>query len=138
MWSGSQATIPAGWALCDGSQGTPNLSGKFIRGTSPGQNPSDGGGSTSHTHVYKKVPQHKHDITDKEHSHSIPNNIALDFSNSYGGSFGAGPIRGPWGTETTSKATGITSTDNGGVVDPSTESGEHLPPYYYLAYIMKL
>ena len=30
MWSGTIATIPAGWALCDGTNGTPNLTGKFI------------------------------------------------------------------------------------------------------------
>lgn len=30
MWSGSIASIPAGWALCDGSHGTPDLRDKFI------------------------------------------------------------------------------------------------------------
>ena len=30
MWSGSIASIPAGWYLCDGSNGTPNLSDRFI------------------------------------------------------------------------------------------------------------
>ena len=28
------SSIPSGWALCDGSNGTPNLIGKFIRGGS--------------------------------------------------------------------------------------------------------
>ena len=31
MWSGSLASIPAGWNLCDGSNGTPNLIAKFVR-----------------------------------------------------------------------------------------------------------
>ena len=30
LWSGSIATIPSGWALCDGSSGTPNLTAKFV------------------------------------------------------------------------------------------------------------
>lgn len=30
MWSGSQATIPAGWHLCDGTAGTPNLTNRFL------------------------------------------------------------------------------------------------------------
>ena len=30
MWSGSIAKIPAGWALCDGSNGTPDLRDRFI------------------------------------------------------------------------------------------------------------
>ena len=32
MWKGSVATIPAGWALCDGSNGTPDLRDKFVVG----------------------------------------------------------------------------------------------------------
>lgn len=32
MWSGSIATIPDGWALCDGNEGRPNLKDKFIIG----------------------------------------------------------------------------------------------------------
>lgn len=34
MWSGSVASIPAGWALCDGASGTgtPDLSGRFVVG----------------------------------------------------------------------------------------------------------
>lgn len=31
MWSGLITDIPKGYALCDGTNGTPNLSGKFIR-----------------------------------------------------------------------------------------------------------
>jgi microcystin-dependent protein len=36
MWSGAIADIPAGWALCDGTQGTPNLKGRFIVGYDAG------------------------------------------------------------------------------------------------------
>lgn len=32
MWSGTIEDIPALWALCDGTNGTPNLKGKFIVG----------------------------------------------------------------------------------------------------------
>jgi hypothetical protein len=32
LWSGSIASIPTGWALCNGSNGTPNLMDKFIIG----------------------------------------------------------------------------------------------------------
>ena len=32
MWSGT--TVPSGWALCDGTNGTPNLKNKFIMGSS--------------------------------------------------------------------------------------------------------
>lgn len=32
MWSGSIASIPANWALCDGTGGTPNLQDRFVIG----------------------------------------------------------------------------------------------------------
>lgn len=32
MWSGTIATIPTGWALCNGSNGTPDLRDRFIIG----------------------------------------------------------------------------------------------------------
>jgi hypothetical protein len=37
MWSGSFASIPAGWKLCDGSSGTPDLRNRFIVGATPSQ-----------------------------------------------------------------------------------------------------
>src|SRR6185369_12127575 len=32
MWSGSIATVPSGWAFCDGNNGTPDLRDKFVVG----------------------------------------------------------------------------------------------------------
>jgi hypothetical protein len=32
MWSGTIATIPSGWYLCNGTNGTPNLTNRFIIG----------------------------------------------------------------------------------------------------------
>ncbi len=40
MWSGTNASIPPGWALCDGGNGTPDLTDKFILSVSSGaENP---------------------------------------------------------------------------------------------------
>lgn len=48
MWSGLAANIPSGWYLCNGSNGTPDLRGKFIKGAT--LNPGTTGGSATHTH----------------------------------------------------------------------------------------
>ena len=32
MWSGDQTTVPYGWAICDGDNGTPDLRNKFVVG----------------------------------------------------------------------------------------------------------
>jgi hypothetical protein len=39
MWSGTLATVPTGWALCDGTNGTPDLRDKFVWGVSSSQDP---------------------------------------------------------------------------------------------------
>jgi len=51
MWSGSAANIPPGWALCDGTNGTPDLRDKFIIAAGGTYSPGATGGSTSHTHT---------------------------------------------------------------------------------------
>jgi microcystin-dependent protein len=60
MWSGAASAIPSGWNLCDGSNGTPNLVGKFIKG---GSTAGATGGSTStgeHTLTTAQMPSHSH------------------------------------------------------------------------------
>ena len=49
-WSGAVADIPGGWALCDGTNGTPDLRNRFIVGAGDTYNPNDTGGSLSHIH----------------------------------------------------------------------------------------
>lgn len=64
MWHGSLASIPAGWVLCDGTNGTPNLIDKFVQGVATsGTNPGATGGATNkttaghgHTYNYEASP----------------------------------------------------------------------------------
>ena len=69
MWSGSAAAIPSGWNLCDGTNGTPNLIGKFIKSASTA---GGTGGSNTHSHTHTlsagahtlstaEMPSHNHD-----------------------------------------------------------------------------
>lgn len=56
LWNSSIGSIPTGWALCDGNNGTPNLTDKFIIGAGSTYSIGDiGGSSTSgvgeHTHT---------------------------------------------------------------------------------------
>jgi hypothetical protein len=46
MWSGAPEAIPAGWTLCDGTNGTPNLSGRFIVGYDEGNTDYNKPGNT--------------------------------------------------------------------------------------------
>jgi hypothetical protein len=50
MWSGSRAGIPAGWLLCDGTNGTPDLRNRFVMGAAAGEDPGAIAGSATHSH----------------------------------------------------------------------------------------
>lgn len=70
MWSGEETNIPDGWALCDGTNGTPDLRGRFIIGSNSKYKVHSQGGSTTinlkHTHEYegttKRTPDYAPDI----------------------------------------------------------------------------
>jgi microcystin-dependent protein len=60
MWSGAVSSIPSGWALCNGANGTPNLRNRFIVGAGGNYNPGDTGGSNSVTLTTSQIPAHSH------------------------------------------------------------------------------
>ena len=60
MWHGLLSTIPSGWVLCDGNNGTPNLLDRFIQQVpNASTDPTQMGGATSKTTL--------------GHTHSVPN-----------------------------------------------------------------
>lgn len=67
MWSGSIANIPEGWVLCNGSNGTPPLSGKFVVGydsSDPSYNAiGKTGGEKQTTLNIDQIPAHNHSGT---------------------------------------------------------------------------
>lgn len=51
-WSGTIVNIPAGWILCDGAGGSPDLRNRFVVGAGDTYNPDDSGGSVNHNHPF--------------------------------------------------------------------------------------
>jgi len=131
MWSGSVGSVPSGWNLCDGTNGTPNLVNRFVVGAGSTYSVGSTGGSTdaivvSHTHTATSV------VTDPGHLHSYTtSNLTIDANNG-GNRAGASTT-----LNTASATTGITvATTNSSTGTSGTNA--NLPPYYALAYIMKL
>jgi microcystin-dependent protein len=140
LWSGSVASIPSGWALCNGSNGTPDLRNRFVVGAGSTYAVNGTGGSAdaivvSHTHTATST------VTDPGHFHTTTWSNINDFNQGGATPPGAEAFpddnTGTFTINTDSKTTGITV---GTTVASAGSSGTNanLPPYYALAYIMKL
>lgn len=73
MWSGSIASVPTGWSLCNGSNGTPDLRDRFIVGAGSAYVPGNTGGANSVTLSESQIPAHSHSgstASAGDHSHS--------------------------------------------------------------------
>lgn len=78
MWSGTEANIPDGWHICDGTNGTPNLRNRFVRGSYFLSPPGDAGGEVSHTHDFTTDGHfHSHPVGE-HHSNMGPRNLFTD------------------------------------------------------------
>ena len=76
MWSGTIAEAEAltNWAICDGTNSTPDLRDKFVLGVGSSANTStatkgEQGGNNTITLSEGQMPAHNHNITDNGHSH---------------------------------------------------------------------
>lgn len=71
MFTGSLSSIPSGWLVCDGSNGTPDLTDRFVKGdSSPDSGSYATGGQDSYTLSETQMPEHGHSGSTDEHSSS--------------------------------------------------------------------
>ena len=114
IWSGASGAVPSGWALCDGTKGTPDLRGQFVLGAGGTYSPGDTGGSETVTLTASQMPRHYHTLS---YSASITDNV--------------------------SSGSGVRAYVSPGKTHISENAGgdqphPNMPPYYALCYIMKL
>lgn len=138
MWFGAKNTVPAGWVLCDGQNGTPNLINKFVMGAGEGTIvQGSGGGTENHSHVATvstTVAGHALDITQMPpHSHgTYP--IALNIATGLGaGHFSVSNQQ----TGQTGQAGNGAAHSHGATSYASVQAASNLPPYVALWFIMK-
>ena len=63
LWSGSIASIPGGWTLCNGSNSTPDLRDRFVVGAGTTYAVGATGGANTVTLDATMIPAHTHAIT---------------------------------------------------------------------------
>jgi hypothetical protein len=135
LWSGSIGSIPAGWYLCNGSNGTPDLRDRFVVGAGSTYAVDATGGSAnaivvSHTHTATST------VTDPGHSH-----LNSDGGTAYVGTqaLQAGAQGGSAPNGNVTLASAVTGVTVATTIDSAGTSGTNanLPPYYALCYIMK-
>lgn len=166
MWGGTTGNIPAGWALCDGLNGTPDLRAKFVYGAGGlTVSPGNSGGSTTHNHLtsVEASGSHTHSVSiggtalteaqipQHRHANGVGNTDATIFV--YGSTSGTAPGETQQNGSTASTMQGWTGYSGSGSTHTHTGAvtggGDHthtlnnpsassLPPYYALCYIMRV
>lgn len=114
LWAGTLETIPTGWHLCNGEDGTIDLRGMFALGAGGTYNLGDSGGSEEVTLTVEQMPSHSHEYQ-----------LRLAASSSL--TSGSSPYFTV--TSTTKPQTGKTG---------SSQPHPNMPPYKALYYIQKI
>ena len=156
MWSGSLDDIPNGWALCDGNtRGVPDLTRRFIYGAGKGIYVNGKGGHETIRLTPEQLPKHRHYMARHNVSNPTTNTQSTKFSvlpkdeiafwrdSHRDDNSNYHLMRGDEVEPYVGVTSGYMVRDGDGNKDNRTlierqESINILPPYYTLAYIMKL
>ena len=129
VWSGTIATIPTGWVLCNGSNGTPDLRNTFIMGASTDDAGVAKGTICGSTEQTGGAPCHNHIMCDmcfNGHQHACGSYVYVD---DYSGSYSYSAWDAMYYSEYECPQPDCTNS--------CTDDTFHYPPTYALAYIMK-
>ena len=149
IWSGSVGSIPSGWVLCNGLNGTPDLRNSFVLGAGNTYAVGTTGGSTdaivpSHTHSATSSSSASSSssatVTDPGHFHSANSQVSGLYIT--GGAGNISYIAGSTGTATTGITVGVSTSTSVSTSTTVATAGvnvtnANMPPYYALAFIMK-
>ncbi len=138
MWSGS--SIPTGWALCDGNNGTPDLRDRFVVGKSDSKPVHTKGGTATVTLTVANLPSHTHSVTlqnSGEHFHKF---TAYHADLKHAGDATESTMDddgdGTFTVETTSAGSHSHTASAANTGEGTAH--DNMPPYYALAYIMRI
>lgn len=143
IWSGTDSSIPNGWAICDGrivnGIATPDLRDRFVIGAGGALSVGATGGSQTvtpsgtlaagnHALTINEIPSHAHSYADRYYTGNISRYCVTTTQKT---------------STTTNQTTSTTGSTGGGQAHSHTgsisfNSVNNEPPYYSLYYIMKV
>ena len=143
LWSGSIATIPANWALCNGNNGTPDLRNRFVVGAGSTYTPGNKGGLDSVTLTAAQMPNHSHSGTTSTGGAHTHDASILFWAGGAGGSAvvdkrDAASLDPAWSQSVHVYEGGAHNHTFTTSAAGSGASHENRPPFYALAYIMRV
>ena len=162
MWSGADNAVPSNWALCNGSNGTPNLVDRFIvgRGSAYAQGATGGSANATLVEHSHTINNHTHSVSGTTSNKSLTGSIekigeCFDVAGSATGVFskdsdGTSPVTASASTSPVSgvnfdashdhtfSATTGNPSNTGTNAQGSSATNANLPPYYAIAYIMRI
>lgn len=114
IWSGMADQVPAGWHICDGTDGTPDLRGRFVLGSSEEYAVGATGGEKEVTLTVEQMPSHGHKYSTCWYSAvTVNRDTSGQYNLPYAGTLNTDPAGG-------------------------SQPHNNMPPYYALCYIMKM
>ena len=145
MYNGLSSEIPEGWHICDGTNGTPNLIGKFIKASDV--NGKTGGNSNIQI-LEENMPKHTHTIingiftTSENGNHQHTYDLVCDYVGGQGSQYTItrnGPVDSSRKTSNSGAHTHTIDISNAQL--SYSGGGKPInfePEYYSLIYIMKI
>lgn len=136
MWSGQPSSIPAGWVLCDGTNNTPDLRGKFVVGLNvsiPEFNLIGKEGGTTEIQIQvQNLPDYVLPVSQQPHKHRMPHQIYIQTAGKAGNDAFHRVNGGYVEDRYTDNSTVNLEVKSGG----ANQKIKKLPPYYTLCYMM--
>lgn len=142
IWSGILTDIPKGWLLCDGTNGTPNLVDKFVKGVATSTtDPGSTGGTVTHSHAVGTLAM-------SSDSAGTPAGLVTVFASSTDAhtttavqsGTGTTVVNGPSSHSVAAPAanfSGSAMAAHTHTMTGDTDTEDNIPPYYEVAFIMK-
>jgi hypothetical protein len=137
LWHGLLVNIPVGWVLCDGTNSTPDLREKFVRGAANLVDPGGTGGLDTHTHTTATDGDHVHNYTGGgAHIHDTDQSVSYQIVQSGSGA-NVSNVDHVHDVLSTGSDHSHNVEDTGSDHSHNVNAGSTLPSYYSIAYIMK-